>query len=111
MHVSVNMDAQSWNNSEVMKIFEDLSKKGFAKRITIEILETVHLTRGSDEKLAQLRRLGFDSAVDDYGTGQSGPERLLDAKSKFLKIDMKTVARLENEDTRKEGLILIRSAV
>lgn len=51
-----------------------------------ESLETSHFTA-----LAQARRQGFLLAVDDFGTGHSNIDRLLDLSVDFVKIDRKLV--------------------
>ena len=68
LNISVNMDAQSWNNREVMEMFEEIHRCGFSDRVTVEILETVELNRKDDMiQVEYLKSLGLALAIDDYG--------------------------------------------
>lgn len=112
MHASVNINAQGWNNKGVMGILHRLSNKGLASRITLEILETVHLNYDEDKEVVKhLRGLGFILAVDDYGTGQSQAYRVAQIKPDSLKIDGNIVRMLREKETKIDGIKLVQEAV
>lgn len=64
------------------------------KRLSVEILESVYLERIHDATswtLEELRELGVEVAVDDFGTGHASVQGLLQIKPDVLKIDRQFV--------------------
>lgn len=75
-------------------------------RLVIEITERAE--HGSVEclavRVAELKSLGFQIAVDDVGAGVSGLNRLMLLRPHWLKLDIALVERI-NEDRFKQNLI------
>lgn len=114
MQVTINMNAQDWNNSEVGQKLRNMSFNGISNRIELEILETVRLNRSDDlQKLQDFKKGGFNLAVDDYGTGHSHAVRIAKIKPRYLKIDREIVDMLSDENplVREDGRKLIQEAV
>lgn len=112
IQISINIDAQDWNNDGIKQTLENLNQQGISQRITLEILETVRLNREEDVlKIQELRASNFILAVDDYGTGESHAYRIAQVKPEVLKIDGIIVTMLQDTKTKKDGINLIEEAV
>lgn len=89
---AINISAGRLSDSALL---HDIRTSGIdPKRLTIEILESVYLERINDAiswTLDELRELGVEVAVDDFGTGHTSVQGLLQIKPDVLKIDRQFV--------------------
>ncbi len=81
---------------EDMQIMADKAK-AFAGRLVIEFTEQSEI---DDEELnamkAEYRKAGFETAVDDYGTGYSNVSNLLRYMPNYVKIDRALLANIQD---------------
>ncbi len=72
------------------------------ERIMFEVSEGERLT--STEHLVAIfkeyRRLGFTTAIDDFGAGYSGLNLLADYQPDYIKLDLKLIRNIDSERTR-----------
>ena len=117
MYVSVNLSGRQSANPELCEQIEKaLATTGLrAESLKLEITESV-LTEESgqtDETLRQLRSLGVESSIDDFGTGHSSPSRLRRFPIDTLKIDRSFINRMggaaENMEVVRAALLLARN--
>ncbi|MDQ1304807.1 MAG: hypothetical protein QG671_635 [Actinomycetota bacterium] len=104
LSVSVNLSASDLLDDNLLQIVElALAERDLPGRaLRIEITESLLVDSGAGavERLFQLRALGVDLAVDDYGTGYSCLAYLHDLPVSYLKVDRSFVNRmLEDERT------------
>ncbi len=74
------------------------------KQVVLEILEGVSAV-GKKNHIAQLSRLkglGFQLAIDDFGTEYSNFERILELHVDFVKIDAKYIKNIDTDSTSYE---------
>jgi EAL domain-containing protein (putative c-di-GMP-specific phosphodiesterase class I)/ActR/RegA family two-component response regulator len=64
-----------------------------ATRVVLEITERAPLDRVGDlrERIARLRELGFQLAIDDFGAGYAGLSAFTNIEPEYVKIDMSLV--------------------
>lgn len=69
-----------------------------AERIVFEFLETERISDPQHVRniLAEYRRLGFATAIDDFGAGYAGLGLLADFQPDLIKIDMKLVRDVDH---------------
>jgi diguanylate cyclase (GGDEF)-like protein len=94
--VSVNLSAANVNDLDLpSKVAECLARHGLpAQALTLELVEDTLMAdpeRGR-EVLAQLRRLGIRTSIDDYGTGYSSLAYLRHLPADELKLDRSLTA-------------------
>ncbi|MBQ5490072.1 MAG: EAL domain-containing protein, partial [Oscillospiraceae bacterium] len=81
---------------EDMQIMADKAK-AFAGRLVVEFTEQSEI---DDEELnamkAESRKAGFETAVDDYGTGYSNVSNLLRYMPNYVKIDRALLANIQD---------------
>ena len=81
---------------EDMQIMADKAK-AFAGRLVVEFTEQSEI---DDEELnamkAEYRKAGFETAVDDYGTGYSNVSNLLRYMPNYVKIDRALLANIQD---------------
>jgi EAL domain-containing protein (putative c-di-GMP-specific phosphodiesterase class I)/CHASE2 domain-containing sensor protein len=110
--VSVNLSARLIDHpdlaSDVTKL---LAKHGLApNRLILEITETAALTTSSNSlhALLELRYLGVDISIDDYGTGMSTLDYLKKIPATEIKIDKSFVQAIEKGHSDK---LLVHSTI
>ncbi len=81
-----------------------------AHRIVLEVTERVSLDRITDiyDKVAELRTLGFQIALDDLGAGYAGLTSFTLLEPEFVKLDMSLVRDVDSSATKQK---IIRSMV
>lgn len=110
--VSVNITIEDIENSEIVKLIEqELEKYGCGHLIVFEITETeefknYHALRSFIELVKN--RFGSKIAMDDFGSGYSNFENILELDFDYLKIDGSIVAKV---DSSKQSDILIEAIV
>jgi EAL domain-containing protein (putative c-di-GMP-specific phosphodiesterase class I) len=79
-----------------------------AERVVLEVTERSSMDQipDIDEKLTELRRLGFRIAIDDLGTGYSGLTCLVRFAPEFVKYDKELVEKIQDSPAR---IHLVRS--
>jgi diguanylate cyclase len=102
LSVSVNLSASDLLDDNLLQIVElALAERNLPGRaLRIEITESLLVDTGAGtvERLFQLRALGVDLAVDDYGTGYSCLAYLHDLPVSYLKIDRSFVNRMLKDE-------------
>lgn len=97
---AINVSAGRLSDSTLI---HDIKSSGIdPKRLTVEILESVYLERIDDAigwTLRELRELGVEVAVDDFGTGHASVQGLLQIKPDLLKIDRQFVQPAVNSES------------
>ena len=110
--VSVNLSARSLLDPTLpAQIAEALRRHRFpAARLVLEITETVQVaaTAADDDVLGELRALGVQLSVDDFGTGFSTLELLTRVAVDELKVDRAFVGRMTDSA---EAAAIVRSTV
>jgi len=83
---------------------------GIAKRVVLEITERVSLDRISQvhHRIASLRELGFQIALDDLGAGYAGLTSFTLLEPEFVKLDMSLIRGVHENPTKQK---IIRSMV
>jgi len=96
INVAVNISATQFGNSHLLEAVVDaLAASGLeARRLELEVTESVLLLDESEAMLHQLRRLGIRIALDDFGTGYSSLNYLCRFPFDKLKIDQSFVRDL-----------------
>ncbi|AYD01761.1 EAL domain-containing protein [Neorhizobium sp. NCHU2750] len=101
-HLSVNISAQRLKDR---RLFESIEKLDFKPgHLAFELLESISFD-GTDETLrtaiTQLKALGIDIEIDDFGTGHASIVSLIELGPKRLKIDRKLIAPLESSPSQR----------
>ena len=94
VHVAVNVSPTQLNQRFVRKVQEILTETGLeSKYLQFELAEYTDFPNGETgaETLAQLRRLGVQTVVDNFGVGRSAMYRLHGFSMSGLKIARKFV--------------------
>jgi EAL domain-containing protein (putative c-di-GMP-specific phosphodiesterase class I) len=81
-----------------------------APRVVLEITEraSLHNVSGLQDRLVELRKLGFALAVDDLGAGYAGLTSMAQIEPEYVKLDMALIRHLERNPTQQK---LVRSLV
>ena len=102
MDISINISAldieKISTREKILELLRTNQKK--AKRVVFEILEDEEV---KDFKLiksfiAQIKKFGVKIAIDDFGSGYSSFERILDYQPDILKIDGSLIKNITNND-------------
>jgi len=110
--ISINLSAIDIEQKETReKIFHLLEKNSqYASRVVFELLEdeTVRDFELIKKFIRDVKEYGVTIAIDDFGSGYSNFERLLDYQPDILKIDGSLIKNIENSDY---SLSLVKSIV
>ncbi|HWZ92296.1 MAG TPA: EAL domain-containing protein, partial [Polyangiaceae bacterium] len=81
-----------------------------ANRVVLEITERASLDHipGMQAKIASLRELGFQIALDDLGAGYAGLTSFTQLEPEFVKLDMSLIRDVDTHSTKQK---IIRSMV
>ena len=81
-----------------------------ARRIVLEVTERASLDHipGIHGKIAELRALGFQIAIDDLGAGYAGLTSFTQLEPEFVKLDMSLIRDVDQSSTKQK---IIRSMV
>jgi diguanylate cyclase (GGDEF)-like protein/PAS domain S-box-containing protein len=106
--VSINISLFQFKNTNIIEILEEKIHK-FAidtGLITLELTETIGIDDFDDalSKLHQLKKLGFQIAIDDFGSGYSSLNYLIQMPIDILKLDKSFTANI-GKDSNSEILI------
>ncbi|MCK5855431.1 MAG: EAL domain-containing protein, partial [Sulfurovaceae bacterium] len=101
VNISINFSALDIQRDETRIEFINLLKinQADAKRIVLEFTEdeSINDYRIIKQFIQEVKQLGVKIAIDDFGVGYSGFERILDYKPDILKIDGRLIKNI-NED-------------
>lgn len=99
--VAINISPLQLNDDRLLELLcEGLRCHGLsASGITLEITENRALEVSAElrRRLWSLHELGFTLAMDDYGTGYSSLQRLLDLPFRALKVDRCLIEAIETD--------------
>lgn len=91
-HISVNISAKDFYYIDVYKTVTDLVQKYGVdpSRLKLEITESAFMIDPDQqlELITRLQKYGFQVEIDDFGSGYSSLNMLMDMKADVLKIDM-----------------------
>ncbi|HJH11243.1 MAG TPA: bifunctional diguanylate cyclase/phosphodiesterase [Metalysinibacillus jejuensis] len=103
IRASLNMSAvQLFNEDIVSVVKEGLVTAGVdPSYLTIEITETIEITKKSVflQTVENLRALGVNISLDDFGAGYSSFSKILDLKPHVLKLDRSMINDIETDYT------------
>ena len=86
MRVSINLSADDLINDSIISLLSQNSD--LSTRIYIEILETKSIDyKRVESSIQKLKLLGFKICIDDFGSGYSNLNHLLNLSIDYLKID------------------------
>lgn len=98
---------------EIFKLIHFFKKneKNFAKDlITFEILEeNGFFDKEVQDFIQEIKKNGVSIAIDDFGSGYSNFNRIIDSNSDIIKIDGSLIKNIDKEDTKKDLLRKITS--
>ena len=110
--ISVNLSARLIDNPSLVSSVTDLLEKHKLppNRLTLEITETAALTTSGSSlsALLELRYIGVDISIDDYGTGMSTLDYLKKIPATEIKIDKSFVQAIEKSHSDK---LLVHSTI
>jgi EAL domain-containing protein (putative c-di-GMP-specific phosphodiesterase class I) len=88
----------------------DTPFSSLARRIVLEVTERASLDHisGIHERIAALRALGFQIALDDLGAGYAGLTSFTQLEPEFVKLDMSLIRDVDQSPTKQK---IIRSMV
>lgn len=103
---SININANDIRNLNTVKLIESLLKKYGGDKITFEIIETIGLEDYSilTEFTKTIKQYGATISIDDFGSGHSGYEHLINIDVDYLKIDGKFITEIKR-NKKTQGLI------
>ncbi len=108
--LSMNLDLQDILNDDIMNLIKDgfEDKPELARRLTIEILEHEEITNFEviKEHIDILKGLGFQIAIDDFGSGYANFQYLLHLNIDILKIDGSLIKDI---DTNKNSYYIVET--
>lgn len=101
LSVAVNISGYQFNHSNLLQTLEQILHKTkiFPGHLELELTETILLddSKGSMDRIHQLREMGVQLAIDDFGTGYSSLTYLRDLPVHNLKIDRSFVHNIRHE--------------
>jgi EAL domain-containing protein (putative c-di-GMP-specific phosphodiesterase class I) len=110
--VSVNLSARLIDHPDLVAIITDLLQKHrlAPNRLTLEITETAALSSGGTglDALLELRFMGVEISIDDYGTGLSTLDYLKKIPATEIKIDKSFIQAIEKSRSDK---LLVHSTI
>ena len=99
--ISLNLDLQDIVNEDIMNIFKNKfeNKRELSQRMSIEILEHEEIVNFDliKQKINELKKLGFEIAIDDFGSGYANFRYLLHLQVNILKIDGNLIENLDKD--------------
>jgi EAL domain-containing protein (putative c-di-GMP-specific phosphodiesterase class I)/CheY-like chemotaxis protein/GGDEF domain-containing protein len=94
--LSLNITQEDLLNDEFFEYILSLDSK-LCKNITLEILENIDdFNTNLVDKINEIKKNGFLIAIDDFGSGYSNFQRVIDIDPDFIKIDGSLIKNIEN---------------
>ncbi len=111
--ISINLSFLDIQNKSITnKIIEYLSKnQAVAKRIVFEILEdeSIENLETIKEFIKKVKTYGVQIAIDDFGSGYSNFERILELEIDILKIDGSLIKNIDTNELNKKIVKTIKT--
>ncbi|WP_108125852.1 EAL domain-containing protein [Saccharospirillum mangrovi] len=108
---TLNFTARDLGNTELIERLKTWLRSGIAaERVTLEIVESDGLRdfQRFAITIMELRRLGCQLAIDDFGSAYSNLERVLHLKPDWIKLDGSLIRNLDESEVSR---ILVRRVV
>jgi len=100
---SLNLSIDDLLEKETLELIDKLfENKNFAKRCTFELLESEAIEDYEIVKnfITKMKKLGVKFAIDDFGSGYSNFEHILNLEIDYLKIDGSLIKKIEDNNTK-----------
>ena len=100
---SLNLSIDDIVDNEVKELINKLFKdKNFAKRCTFELLESEAIKDYEIVKnfIKDMKKRGVKFAIDDFGSGYSNFEHILNLEIDYLKIDGSLIKKIKDKNTQ-----------
>jgi EAL domain-containing protein (putative c-di-GMP-specific phosphodiesterase class I) len=101
--IAINVSGRSIANSSSFAMLEGLLRrhKIFAKRVLIEITETVEMNdlQAADKAIQALRKMGYRVGIDDFGAGAATQQYLDALMVDFIKVDGSLINKIGKSET------------
>jgi EAL domain-containing protein (putative c-di-GMP-specific phosphodiesterase class I) len=96
--IAINVSGHSLSNSSSFALLQGLlrRRRAFAKRVLIEVTETVELRdlAAADIAIQSLRKMGYRVGIDDFGAGAATLQYLHGLTVDFVKVDGALIQQL-----------------
>jgi len=103
INFSINISVEDIFDMQIMKQMYHLyiKNKSLSKRVTFEILESEAVSdyQKISAFLRRVKYFGASIAIDDFGSGYSNFEHLINMKADYIKIDGSLIRQLETNNT------------
>ena len=106
MHMTLNLSFVDINNPELCKhLLEKIKQTGVGGRLTVEIVESDQIRDIElvNEFIFKLKKNGVLIAIDDFGSGFSNFDNLLNLEIDYVKLDGSLISKIHD---RKHRVIL-----
>ena len=100
---SLNLSIDDLLEKETMELVDNLMKdSNFAKRCTFELLESESIEDYDIVKrfIDKMKKIGVKFAIDDFGSGYSNFEHLVNLEIDYVKIDGSLIKKIEEKNTQ-----------
>ena len=100
---SLNLSIDDLLEEETLELIDKLfENKNFAKRCTFELLESEAIEDYEMVKnfITKMKKSGVKFAIDDFGSGYSNFEHILNLEIDYLKIDGSLIKKIEDNNTK-----------
>jgi len=100
---SLNLSIDDLLEEETMELIDDLMKDlNFAKRCTFELLESEAIEDYDVVKkfIRRMKKIGIKFAIDDFGSGYSNFEHIINLNIDLIKIDGSLTKKIEEKNTQ-----------
>jgi diguanylate cyclase (GGDEF)-like protein len=104
-HISVNVSARRLEDPQLIRSLSELKLE--PGTISFELVESIFLDDGDDARawnVNDIKALGIDIEIDDFGTGHASIVSLLKLKPRRLKIDRQLIAPIVTSASQR-GLV------
>lgn len=111
---SINIDVEDINDTHTAAfILDQLHRSTSAERIVFELVESEKIDNNDFVKsfLAQLKRLGCQIAIDDFGSGYSNYAYMLEMGIDLIKIDGSLITNIDTDKDKQRIVASIISIV
>lgn len=109
--ISINVGAEDIFNAPLIAYLEkEIQAKSLGDRITFEVLESdcIEQYRAVNQFIERFKKLGCSVAIDDFGSGYSNFNHVIQMDADYLKIDASLIRELETSSTAR---VVVRSIV
>ncbi len=100
INVSINLDYDDISNPSIKQlIIDNVKENNLGKYITIEILESKKITNYSlvNDFIKKLKEFDIKIAIDDFGSGFSNYEHILNINTDYIKVDGSLVQKFDEK--------------